>query len=143
MAPCERMYSSAIASRSQVEIPGRTCFLSSSSTPNTMRPAARIVSISVRDLRMIICSAADDGLHAVGHLVHGADGIDGGDGAVRPVPVEHRGRLLPVGLEAHGDGGGVIVGAVLHAPALPEARQELGVGHVEEEHDVHLPAKSL
>src|SRR5690349_5777452 len=135
------MNSSAIRSISQVEAPARTCFVISSSTPNTMRPAARIVSSSAFDLRVTTRLPPEDGADSVANLLDRADGVDGVDGTAVAVPLEHRRGLLPIRLEADGDGRGIVIGAVLDPAALLDAGEELGVGDIEEEDVVHLAAE--
>src|SRR6478736_6364461 len=133
-----RMNDSAAASRSSVDIPGRRISPMRASVPATMRPARAITSISRGDLRVIM-SAAKGPTHAVGDVLDGADRGDAAHLLPRVVPGKQRRRLLAIRPEACRDGGGIVIGAVLHRPAPVEPGQDLVVGDVEEEHRVQLP----
>src|SRR5687767_14027599 len=110
------MNSSARASSSSVEIPGRTARRISSRVAPTIRPARAMMSISLGDLSVIIVvgshceppSAAKPKLraraslasnlpfHPLRDLFHRAYGRNLHYPAPFPVPLQHRSRLLPV-----------------------------------------------
>src|SRR5581483_956186 len=153
------MYSSAIASSSAVEIPGRTCSPTNASVSATTRPARAICSTSWVLLRMIIatlpCGNAPvppvflPGSRARGHLVErlpdlGEDLLDGPVGVDpdhvpprRAVVVDERSGLLVVELEPAPDRLRRVVRAVLLRGALHHPLdQGTPVGNLELEHDV-------
>src|SRR5689334_12209105 len=106
------MYDSAAASRSSVDMPGRRISCMSASVPATIRPARAITSISRGDLRVIMLLAKGPA-HAAGDLFDRADCGNTAHRLARVVPSEQGRRLLPIGAEPRGDGGRIVVRAVL------------------------------
>src|ERR1043165_8196284 len=114
------MNSSAAASRSSVVMPGRRISRMSARGPPTMRPARAMISSSRGDFSVIMLVAK--GLpDTVGNLLDRTFGGNPTDGTPLLVPGEHRRRLLPIGAQPGGDGGRVVIGALLQlsAPGQP------------------------
>src|SRR5690349_11157617 len=132
-----RMNVSAAASRSSVDRPGRRISCMRASVPATIRPARAIASISRGDLSVIMLLAKGP-THAAGDLIDRSDRGNAAHRLARVVPREQRRGLLPVGAEARGDGGRIVVGAMFQAPSAVQPGQDLLVGYIEEQHGVQL-----
>src|SRR5262245_50138639 len=132
------MNRSAVVSSSSVEIPGRTSVRTSSSVAATMLPARAMISISFGDFSVTIYPLAflptDRATHPLRNLFDAPRRRDPGHPAPQLVPVEHRCRLAAIGLEPPLDRLGLVVAPALDATAFLDARENLSVGHVEEQH---------
>src|SRR3954470_1779834 len=135
------MNASAAASRSSVLTPGRTRVRISARVPATIRPARAMMSTSRGDLRVTIATLVPQGLSdAAGDFLYTPNRGHPPDSAARLVPGEHRRGLLPVGAEAGRHRRRVVVNPAFDFPPIVEARQNLLVGDVEEQHRVHPAA---
>src|SRR4051812_27382600 len=120
-----RMNSSAIASRSSVDIPARTSRRSICTVAARILPPSAIVSISRALLSWIIRSSrvsllrggsGDQGAERPGrHVLDRAHGVDRRDlGAMLTIPLEHRLGLPAVDVEPVADRLGLVVLAADH-----------------------------
>src|SRR5215208_4318959 len=135
------MKRSASASRSSVLTPGRRISRMRARVAATIRPARLMMSISRGDLSVIMLSA-EDLANTLGNLLDGADSGNSLQLIPPLIPLQHGSSLLPVGGQPGSHCLGIVVGPLLHIPALGQPGQDLLIGDIKEQHGVH-PAAPL